>query len=105
MSWIECRDAAETLRQYLWGTMVSTSAYMAGVPCEATSPEDRKPLQRNNVMPEKPVIITVKNADYILLGSPSTRDLVTWETLVFQIYAINQDPSDATVDMRCIFKV
>lgn len=56
-------------------------------------------------MPEKPVTITVLNADYVLLGSPSIRAQVTWEGLVFQIYAINNDPADATVDLRCIFKV
>lgn len=103
MSWQSVRLYQEDFRQRLWGTLVT--GRLATVPCEATSPEDRSPLQRNNVMPEKPVIITVKNADYALMGSPSIRDSITWETLVFQIYAINDDPADATVDMRCVYKV
>lgn len=103
MSWQDVRLASEDFRQGLWGTQVS--GRIATVPCEATSPEDKSPLQRNNVMPEKPVIITVKNADYLLMGSPSVRDSITWEGIVFQVYAINDDPSDATVDIRCVYKV
>lgn len=103
MSWQDVRLATEDFRQDLWGTLVTGST--STVPCEATSPEDKKPLQRNNVMPERPVIITVTNADYLLMGSPALRDIVTWNEDIYMIYAINDDPADATVDMRCILKV
>lgn len=102
--WKDVRQAGEEFRQVLWGTMVSTSTYLAGVPCEATSPEDRQQLNRNNVMPEKPVSIAVLNADYVLLGSPRPRAEITWEGYTFLIYATNSDPADATVDMRCLLK-
>lgn len=104
-AWKDARQYTEEFRQQLWGTMVSNSTFPAGVPCEATSPEDRSPLQRNNVMPEKPVSIAVLNADYVSLGSPGPRKEIQWEGLTFMIYAINADPADATVDMRCLFKV
>lgn len=104
MSWESVREYSEVFRQSLWGTMVAVAG-LNPVPCEASTPEDRAPLQRSDVMPEKPVTITVLNADYAALGSPKLRSLLQWEGLVFQIYAINDDPADATVDMRCNLKV
>lgn len=103
MSWQDVRLYQEQYRQRLWGTLVT--GRLATVPCEATGPESTKPLQRNDVMPHKPVIITVTNSDFLLMGSPTMRDEITWEgNTTLLIYGVTDDPRDATVDFRCFLK-
>lgn len=101
-AWLDVRERQEEFRQTLWGITLEFNGLTAT--CEGTSPEQTSELQRTSLMPNRPVTFSLLNADFARLGI-KLRDVVKSGGLNFQVYAISDDPADATTDIRCTYKV
>lgn len=101
-TWLDARKTQEEFRQTQWGITIEFNGLQAT--CEGTSPEARNEMQRTSLMPERPVSFTLLNADFTRLGI-SLRSVVKSGGYEFQVFAINDDPADATVDIRCTLNV
>ncbi len=103
--WQDIRTAGETARQNLWGTTVTYKD--SEFPCEATSSEEALEEQRTNYLPKKPVIFSLQRTDFLTMQGMgmAPREVVESGGSRFQVYAIIDDPSDSTTDLRCTIKV
>lgn len=102
MIWKSTRRAAELKRQSLFGTSLTFNNIT--VTCTATSKEGRNKIERNDIMPEKPVVFTLLVEDFRRLGI-GLRSVVESLGLKFQVYAIQDDDADATTDLRCTLQL
>lgn len=104
-AWQDIREAQEENRQSLWGTTLTFNG--VEFPCTATSPEQTGQMERTAIMPTKPVVFTVLNADYDTLRAMGLglRSIIESNGDSFQVYALNNDPADSTADLRCVFNV
>lgn len=86
----------------------STVTYKtATVNCIATSKEWSREQQRTDFLTRKPMVISISQTDYqaLKLLGLQPREVLECQGDTFQVYSIIDDPTDASVDLRCYFKL
>lgn len=96
--WALARERGEQKRQELYPTSLTFNGIQ--VTCTGTSKEGSNKLERNDIMPERPVVFTLLSQDFARLQI-HLRSVVESIGLKFQVFAIQEDDADATVDLRC----
>jgi hypothetical protein len=107
MSWQSVRRSAFLQMVVLWPISITYKAVAPPSGCIATSTAIELEMQRNDMMPKKPVTFSILREDFLVFQSAgmAPRETIQSYGSDFQIYGILDDPSDATVDLRCTFKV
>lgn len=102
-AFIDTRRAAFLSMVGLWGITLTYSGVAPVYGAIATSPEQVHELQRNAYMPLKPSTFSILREDYATFSAMglTLREKIESGGTIYQIYAINDDPADATVDLRC----
>lgn len=102
-SWRAARRIAFAAELVTFGTTVTGNTVT--VPAICTSKEYILEMRRNDMFPQRPCIFSVLREDYVAMGSPDSRGTVTSLGFTFQINGVGDDDADATIDLRCVYRV